>query len=125
MLRTIESVVLFVPDLEDSIPWYRLVLGTEPEVVLERTATFRTGSDLNLQLVDGEGERQPGSAVLVCLDLEAALLSWREWAGVVETECLGPDWPVQLVTLRDPGGNCLVVVEAAPRGASVGAVGTA
>ncbi|HZT83178.1 MAG TPA: VOC family protein [Gemmataceae bacterium] len=127
MIITVEPVVLFIPDLEAAVAWYRAVLGVEPEVILERTALFRTARGGELLLVYGEGERHSGAAVLMCDDLDSALAAWRQWVGVVELECLGPDWPVRLVVLRDPGDNCLVVLDAAsnerqrPRTVSVSA----
>ena len=126
MLRTIASVLLWVPELEPAIAWYRAVLGAEPEVVLaERLVVFQIGSDLRLTLARSEGGPRPGSAGLVCGDLAAALSLWRNWVGVVETECLGPHWPFQFVILRDPGDNCLVVVEAIPGCEPVGQNGEA
>ena len=113
MLCAVESVVLFVPDLQEAVAWYSTVLGAGPTVLLDRTAAFNLGAEPDLVLVHNDGQRQPGCAALVCDDLDGAVAPWRELAGVVHAELMGRGWPVRAVILSDPGGNFLVVLERA------------
>ncbi len=113
MLRAVESITLFVPDVGEAVAWYRTVFRAEPSVVLEGTAAFNLGDRPDFLLVQGDVQPRPTCAAMVCDNLDEELQQWRRWAGIVHAELLGGDYPVRSVILSDPWGNFLVVLESA------------
>lgn len=112
MIRCKNSITMFVTDITCSIAYYRIILSEEPQCSDERIASFAAGGQSNVILVKSDEPVRPQSAALLCDDLAERVREWDQWAGVVDLECRGTEWPIQFVVLRDPDDNMLVVLEA-------------
>ena len=112
MIHCNNSITMFVTDIQRSIAYYRIILSEEPQYSDERIASFAAGGQSNVTLVKSDESVRPQSAALLCDDLTERVREWDQWAGMVDLDCHGTEWPIRFAVLRDPDDNMLVVLEA-------------
>lgn len=109
LLRKVDCVRLYVPDLEAGLSFYRDRLGHE--------LIWRTGSAAGLRLPESEAElviqseRQGPETDLLVASAEEAAASIEQAGGKV----IVPPFDIQIgrcVVVEDPWGNTLVLLDA-------------
>jgi catechol 2,3-dioxygenase-like lactoylglutathione lyase family enzyme len=119
--HAIDHIVLTVRDVEETVSWYRRVLGLEPITFGEGRRALQCGSHkLNLHLAGAEVEPHaaaptPGSADLCFVvdgRIEAVELHLSELGVPVElgpVDRTGAKGQLRSVYVRDPDGNLVEV----------------
>lgn len=109
-------VIVPVPDLDDAIAFYRLLLGDEGEQVAVTRHYFDCGGvvlALVDELRDGPGEFRPNPDCLYLAvdDVEAWLDRARAADAEIEREIAVYPWGERSFYMRDPFGNPLSFVD--------------
>ncbi|WP_232055981.1 hypothetical protein [Tuwongella immobilis] len=104
--------MFFVTDLDRSVAFYGIVLGEQPQYREGRSVSYAVGGKSNFTLIQSDPPVSPQSAALLCNSIFEHINEWSQWVSMVDLICNSPSWPMQLVVLRDPDDNTLIVFEA-------------
>ena len=111
-------LTLHVRDIENSLRFYRDILGMEVASSIDGAATIRfmkTDSDLLLELIRVEGETVEGNGKGISFGLEVAdipsLLAQLKEANIPVSDPLTPNPMFRFYFLRDPDGYNIQLVE--------------
>lgn len=109
-LRRVNTVIIPVKDLNESIQFYEDVLQLRKGYVDESMAYFSFGSDGNettilLHVIDQPEPVEKGIVIeLLVDDVVSAITSIKEAGGLVAQEPIDRDWGVKEAVIVDPNG---------------------
>ena len=110
LLDRVNTVIIPVKDLNESIQFYEEVLQLRKGYVDESMAYFSFGSDWNettilLHVIDQPEPVEKGIVIELSVDdVVSAITSIKEAGGLVAQEPIDRDWGVKEAVIVDPNG---------------------
>ena len=110
MLKGIETVVYFVPDVKRAGAWYREVLGVTPNYDTEHYVGFTVAGD-EFGLHPGQPVTGGATAYWSVLDIDAAVAHFVAHGATVSKEAQDVGGGIKVGTIRDPFGNDVGLIQ--------------
>jgi len=117
LLGTTLSVALTVKNIEESLHWYRDLLGCTVDRSFERegrifAVSLRAGSEVRILITQDDGSKGPDRVkgdgfsmrITTAQDIDELAAAIRERGGALESEPVATPWGPRMFRLRDPDG---------------------